>query len=66
MAEIRKDTPLKIRNVKLLADRLCYLENGMDGLHVRYGMSRADKNYYDKYDSQAREIIDEWERQEQR
>lgn len=45
--------------IRLLADRLCYLEHGVDGLRRRHGMWRSDKTYRDKYDRIAEERASE-------
>ena len=49
---------MRIKNkYRLIADRLCYLAEGMDGLRYRHGMQRAYKasglKWWDKYDTEA-------------
>lgn len=45
-------------HVRTLADRLCYLQEGQDGLRRRDGMIAATEyKYWDKYDTQALELI---------
>ena len=43
--------------LRLLADRLCYLERGTDGLRWRHGMLRADRNHRDKWDMLAERMV---------
>jgi hypothetical protein len=43
---------------RLLADRLCWLELGQEGMRYRHNMQRAlGKKYQDTYDKQAETII---------
>ena len=46
------------KRITLLADRLCYLDRGNDGLRWRTGMIRAGIGYRDKYDVQAESLAD--------
>jgi hypothetical protein len=39
--------------IRLLADRLCYLNHGTPGLIYRHGMQNADKAYRDDFDRYA-------------
>jgi hypothetical protein len=54
----------KNKRIRLVADRLCYVAEGQDGLRRRNGMWRADRNYWDKYDTQAKKIVREEQSQE--
>jgi hypothetical protein len=44
--------------VRLVADRMCYLERGTDGLRWRHGMYRADRHYRDHYDLMAERYLE--------
>jgi hypothetical protein len=57
-----------MKHRRLLADRLCYLAEGTDGLRKRHGMQRAyeedNKFWWDKYDSEAlRQIREKQQKQ---
>jgi len=39
--------------IRLGADRMCYLSEGMEGLRTRHEMQRAKQGYYDDYDTDA-------------
>lgn len=46
--------------VRLLADRLCWLSQGQDGLRVRHGMRRSGVPYRDQFDVLAEAKAAEW------
>lgn len=48
---------LDAEKVRLLADRLCWLEKGQDGLRWRNGMWRSDRSYRDRYDLRAEKLL---------
>ncbi len=51
--------PTNAARLRLIADRLCYLSEGMDGLRTRHGLLRAYGNAYrDRYDVLAAAKID--------
>ena len=52
-------TPIEPERIRLLADRLCWLEHGDPGVRWRTGLWRADKSYWDKYDRMAAELAPE-------
>lgn len=39
--------------VRLLADRLCYLKEGIEGLRRRHGLFRSGLGFRDQYDHEA-------------
>jgi hypothetical protein len=45
--------------IRLLADRLCWLTEGQDGMRRRHGMQRAIKGYRDRYDAEAERLAPE-------
>lgn len=46
------------KRITLLADRLCYLDKGIDGLRWRTGMRQAGIGYRDRYDVKAESLAD--------
>ena len=56
-ADHRSDPHKHAQDPRLLADRLCYLAEGMDGLRRRDGLiNRYGKTYQDDYDRRAASV----------
>lgn len=53
------------KKIRLLADHLCYQDGGADALRFRTGNIRADRNWWDKYDTQAKKKLQQEENHDQ-